>query len=557
MKRGRKIALLIMINGLFLLFVLARRQNGFEGNDDELMNLIAAGGFGSSNAHLIYMSAIAEGFISLLYRLPFFLNYYLMFLLAVSFLSISIITSVCFAKYPLRIGVLCTLGLNLLFLFDFEVSLQYTKSAALLASAGVILMHLGSRSGSVRRSLFGLLFLIAALSIRLESALFTLPFFLWWMKESIGFELFHPETWKHSLQMARTTRRLWAVAVSAAAALFSILVGRLPYLTRAWREYEIYNKARTALLDYGMADYETHADEYVSIGVSYTEYELLSKWVYADPEVFSAEKLQRINGIEKNRMSVQSLLEALRHLILALLHGSYAAGVILLGVVLFRHGRKDRQSLVWTSFLLILMEYLFLGVLGRINVRVELGIWIAPLLVFLYECRGSKVSLSVREGWIIGILSAAIVCRSGIAAFLQMQENQAEKTRMERFAEAVRNRNEDLYLLDEMTIYGEGMIFGSPYALTAGISGRFCNICPLGGWEYPAPFLMDNLSVYGVNNPLKDLLYQERVHLACSGREGIQDTILTCLQENYDPGAYMEQTDEIEGIPIYDFHVGS
>ncbi len=555
-KRAEKQTILILINGMILFLVLFLRQAGYDGNDDELMNVIAAGGFGRENAHLFFIGALAEGILSFLYRLPFSANYYLIFFLTVSFVSLSVLSLICFSDEPLSRGIVYTLGLNLLFLYDLHVSLQFTKSAVVLATAGILLMHHGNHRHSHGMGICGLLLLGLAFSIRFESVLSALPFFFWWVIRDLGLFEKAPEGTGRKLFSHGTLRSLGFLGVSVAVLAVMITIDRMPYQNRDWQEYEAFNTARSAVLDYGMADYDTHADEYVSIGVSFTEHQLLSNWVFADPEVFTAEKLQRIRTIYDPPGPAVFFAESVRLLGRGMVQCVYARAFLLMVLAVVMAGKKNCRILAAFLFAVIVLEYLFLGMIGRINVRAQLCIWITPLLILLYEIRQERITVPEKSRIIFVLAGLLIAVSSVLPALRQFQKNRAaEPTRMEQFVLEASQKKEELYFLDEYTIYGEGMIYADPSLISRTVMNRYVNLCPLGGWEYPAPFLMANLGKYGVTNPLKDLLYRDHTHLACTGKNGMQDLILRYLQENYDSGAVMEQTGEIAGIPVYDFRV--
>ena len=85
--------------------------------------------------------------------------------------------------------------------------------------------------------------------------------------------------------------------------------------------------------------------------------------------------------------------------------------------------------------------------------------------------------------------------------------------------------------------------------------GYWDRIVLLGGFDCGHPTIMDNLRLYGVENPYRDCIGNERVYL-------IEDDIeltLRYLREHYDPGAEAERVEPLStqtGLQIYRIRKG-
>ena len=549
--------LLIGINFAVFLFFLMLKQSAFEGNDDEMMNLIAAGAFGTNGNHLIFSGILTEWVLRILYLLPWKINYYLLWFQMLAFAALSAVSTVCWSEKPVIKGVVFTLLLNLIFANDFYLYMQFTKLGSLLAAAAILLLHDAFRRRSWLTGSTGILLLVLGISVRQESALFALPFGACWLLEDYCSVC---ENGKLLRFRDQAGGKFLVKLVLSTAAACAILLGlnRLPYQSPEWKAYERFNRVRSNLLDYGMADYETNADAYINIGVSYEDYRLLREWVFADPEVFTVEKLEKIDAISNGRGMRAGLKQAYASFVSAVRYGSYSHLVlILLAVLVIADGKKKHRILLATGGM-VLAEYLFLGILGRINIRVELGIWFAALLVLLYETEEERLLEKKPLLVIAAVLAAAEGFRSvqAIAERLELNRKAAESTEFsEYFLKDAEKAAENCYLMDEKTIYRGGSIFSSPYTITSDLDQLLINVCPLGGWEYPAPFLIEDIKEAGVANPLKDLLYQDHIYFATVNRNGICDVLLNYLREHYDPSAEMRHAGEIRGIGIVEYYI--
>ena len=224
---------------LHLFFVICGDLT-WETNDDELFNLIAAGAYGfRDSAYLIYQNIVYGYLLKLFYTILPSINIYVLLMLGFNSLFITLLCVESTKKLSLFYSLICTLIINLILRLNFFSVLQFTKNAFLYTAVGLYFLLAGLQEHRISKRVIGYIGIALGFCVRWQACIFALPFFFVFLS-------FKKYNWKYSL----------SICITMLVLLGSLhFINRFAYSTKGWNYYRAYNKARTALVDYGIPSY--------------------------------------------------------------------------------------------------------------------------------------------------------------------------------------------------------------------------------------------------------------------------------------------------------------
>ena len=112
----------------------------YETNDDTIINLIAAGAYGEPSQYLVHSGIVFGYILKFLYFLFPTINCYLWWYLFFNFLSVIFLCMVLTEKLEPGSAAGITILINVLLAKDYYIEIQYTKSTAIYAATGIVLL---------------------------------------------------------------------------------------------------------------------------------------------------------------------------------------------------------------------------------------------------------------------------------------------------------------------------------------------------------------------------------------------------------------------------------
>lgn len=107
------------------------------------------------------------------------------------------------------------------------------------------------------------------------------------------------DTFVSLLQLKKKYLISWTLF--AAAVLASVFASAQIYSGRdGFDEYNRFNQARTATLDYPIPDYSNNREFYSQLGLDQNDINMYRSW-NIDTKIFTAEKLEKIAALQKER----------------------------------------------------------------------------------------------------------------------------------------------------------------------------------------------------------------------------------------------------------------
>ena len=546
---GARLLAALLLNALFLLLTVLLVRVGFESNDDLTLAAFVDGQMAVPTAHIPYVNIAIGALLKGVYQvLGQGAAWHTLCQYALLFVSFTAMTLVLDERLGLLNGSLVSLGLLLFFGLDALSSINYTKTAAVCTVCGMLLLLQAlerekSRGGVLcggALCLFGFLLrdleflpciaILAALCLRR----------VWTLLFGDG----AAEKGKRFLRFCLP----FAALALLCAAFYGI--DRAAWSGEPWAAYARFDAIRVAYSDYGRPAYEQMPEEYEALGLSETDVKLLEEGNYFDPEVFSGETMQAISAARDARFPAKSWGECLGEFLDRCIPGFFlncgVYGLLLLLALWLCGGKHELGDFLALAFaaLVFAAAYLYLIRRGRYLVdRVDMGLLFSLAAVFAFLLDRERLG---RER----LLRALLLLLAFFASFFltrpSLRSAGTEDFSAERAAaETLLRDTEHVYLAKLDTV--SDRIY-TPFE-PAG-KGYWDRIVLLGGFDCNHPTIMDNLRLFGVENPYRDCIGNPRVYL-------IEDDVgltLRYLHEHYDPAAEAELVEPLStqtGLSIY------
>ena len=543
--RGARLLAALLLNALFVLATVLLVRVGFESNDDLTLAAFVDGQMTVPTAHIPYLNIVLGALMKGIYRiLGQGAAWHTLGQYALLFVSFTAMTSVLCERLGTLWGGLASLALLLFFAVDAYTIINYTKTAAVCTVCGMLLMlqalEDGARPGALLGGgalcVFGFLLrdlealpclaILAALCLRRVWGLL-------FAEKGKGFVRFCLPF----VGLALVCAALWGVNKAA-------------WAKEPWADYARFDAIRVAYSDYGRPAYDRMPEEYEALGLSEADVQLLEEGNYFDPDAFSGETMQAVSDARDAKFPPRSWGECLGEFLdkcipgFFLYHGIYGL-LLALGLWLCagKHEFRDFLALGFGA-LVFLAAYLYLIRRGRYLVdRVDMGLLFSLAAILAFELDREKLK---KERLLSALLLGLALGMSFFLTRPSFRGAETEDFSSERAAvEKLLSDTEHVYLAKLDTV--SDRIY-SPFE-PAG-KGYWDRIVLLGGFDCLHPTIMDNLRLYGVENPYRDCIGNERVYL-------IEDNIeltLDFLHEHYDPAARAELVEPLStqtGLSIY------
>ncbi len=281
--------------------------NGFHiytgGDDPGIVRLISNGEIGIG-----FVGYFFAWFVSIMqpvfYRIN--LNFYYILHEIICFISLGLINYFILCRLPVKKGLFLSIVFDIVFFSFFIITIQFTMTAAVCATAGILSMIYGciyeERKRYKRLQFFGGAFLALLgsqvrfnpfVSLCAVTAAFAFGAFLsdFIKNKKLGFKNSLIETFKSFIKPA-VAIILTAVIIFGA----NMLSESMKYTDPNYEDFLGYNESLSKVNDYRSANFFANKDFYRSIDIkSFAEINILKRWC-VDDDFFTKEKLDAISS---------------------------------------------------------------------------------------------------------------------------------------------------------------------------------------------------------------------------------------------------------------------
>lgn len=488
---------LLIFAVMYLLFGLR-----YATNDDATIANIAAGAYGPDRIHLVYVNILFGVLLRPFYFLADGVNWYILFQLGLTLTSVSVLLFLALERFGTARGLCIFFGTFLPLAPQLFYSVQYVKTSAVCAAAGLLLVLL-SWANPGRRTVLGAVLVWMACLLRwdmfcaaggLSAALFLCRFF--------------------ALDRRGMRRAACTMALLLLPAFGYQLVDVLAYRMDAdWNAFVQYNAARTELSDF-KALQAPEENPFADEGLSDTDFGMLMHWDYYDGDVFPAERVRaladKLPGLSFARACRRTLRTGFS-MVYGELYRCPLALTLLAGFFLLRWNKKSLAF--WGVGALLALELFYLTLRGRFPQYVEAALQLCAVPFFLAAMAGADWRKAPGTRACAAYCAALACCAVVSFASLFPESRYYRETRIQADASALYAMSEDqehLYLAPSSFIdFAAGYDVWHPRP-----AGFFSNIVVYGGWLSHAPSREQALAAYGLTDaPLQSAVDNDRVYL--------------------------------------------
>ena len=536
----------------------------FDLNDDVLMKDILSGAYtGTPAGHNIQMLYPVSAFIALIYRVFRGIDVYGIFLCALQFLCVYIVTSRAFSAFEDRKArIIAALGILMFMLGTVGshfVFVQYTFTVGFMSATAAFLIVTHEGDGK-RDIVLATALIILAYLIRSEMLLLTLPivgvavFDRWLIKRSYLVTNCHDgiPVSRYGEKKALFMWHLKLCVFIVLGIVISALAHRIGYSSPEWKQFNDLFDARTELYDFQyIPDYAENKEFFDSIGLSEPEQRLLVNYNYGiDDEInadtlwavadyASGQKTDEIPLLQSLKSGTVSYLYRLRHIAY---QKSYeypmtdspwniiALVLYLMAVVIYCLQGEKHQKITGVFSVLLLFAcrstlWLYIIVRGRDPIRITHPLYLMEIFVLM----GMILIKAKDNARYACIPLIAVAIASGVFIPNQIgviEDEMSERAVMREHYDALydyfaENKDSfyfmDVYTSVKATDEGERTFSEKMFSR---VDNTLSNHDLMGGWASKSPLYYDKLKAYGFTS-MHDAILSDGVYVVTKETSGI------------------------------------
>lgn len=254
--------------------------------DDYLMNLIAQGAYGeTADSYLVYNNVLLGYLLKFLYIFCSSVNWYPVLQLGTIVVMFSLINYISLKLSNRKYIVMSLVGaMELIVVYH----LTFTIVAYLCMGSGFV--YLWYKINSCRPLVLWKTTLLFAMILVWGG--------LWRKSTLLTAVLIFSPLLIYIIFMKNKAILIIMIGLLSVEIVYA--AGRVVYQNDAiWETHDKYNVLRSEILDYPSINYENNKDKFEEIGFSNNDVECIYRWIMADKEVFSADRLRDMLDIQK------------------------------------------------------------------------------------------------------------------------------------------------------------------------------------------------------------------------------------------------------------------
>lgn len=503
----------IVINLFFLALCLIFGDLKFGAIDDYFMAARLTGALGTDyNPHLIFVNAIYGYVLLPLYHLfPKIGWYYIGEMFAV-FLSFTVIGYVLLQRCGERWGAILATLFTALFASDFYLVVQFTQCASILSAAGMLLFAYGviSHPKKVLPFIAGVTLMLWGSVMRWQAFLMGMPFFC--------------------LGLLFILRQCWRVKIHVIAGLTVLFVAAFAmhhwdqsiYTAPEYQDYVNFQGPRVILGDNGNYNQNAVYEDAEELGLSGKDLYMLTNWILYDTEVFSADSLVRYTSMISPYRDSNSAFLVPRNLLKSLgnsLNSPLFWTWFLLCMILYKTN-SQKFLYQWISLLLVLALMAHLLAIGRLVYRVESGFWLYAAVLAIPLFGKFTVNIPHKLAYVALVLIAIVNTITYVTSGKMVRDPAngemrtlaiEDSTDYTQVFDYIDGQPDKMFLLSMNAFMRFSHHRNPPYL--ADPVGQYRRTISFGYWTPYLPEVTEALTVFGISNPIKDVIHDNVIVL--------------------------------------------
>ena len=534
--RGNLFACMIF-NLLFLAVVLLIMRPVFDSNDDINIAFFVNLARPVQDPHLLFVNTIVGWVCAGLYRITNMIPWYGVlqyFGLYCAFTGMTWAIQKLFTKWS---AAVLSMFFLLFFAADAYTHLQFTRTAGVCSAAGLFLVVFAMTRKHVHRGalIFGCLITLYGYLYRDREAYVMLA--LWCvMGAGLLLRIGEEKEGRRHLRVQAYFGSLALVCVLCAAAWG---VNRLSYHTsKEAAAYKELNDIRSDIMDYGFPPYEENRELYESLGITRNAWQLFSGWNFYDPDVFTLDAQKKILDAQPHKKLDAELVRSFfeKYPFKWFENPMFYCFLVMAAMVIVFGSRK------WQTWITVLLEIIAVTAVffilfrnGRYNLeRVDSPIWLCASLIFVFFLDRDRFIVNGRTAAVLILIVLALNQNTWRESWRRNTKKKAASMAADANLVAQTSRDTDHLYLSKVGLYALSTAYG-PLSLVP--VGAGANTCALGGWPAGCPAYVAVLEKYGVRNPYRDAVNNDKVYWI----DNHIDWTISYLHEYYDDKVQAKQ----------------
>lgn len=513
----------LLINIAIVLIVIVATHMVYETNDDYAIASRIVDGYAEVNFVNYYLCSI----LIPLQKVAGSINIYIISQIVLSFAAFTSFLKIILDRTGSLIARIVAVFVITIFSIDHYCTIQFTKTAALLiVVASIIIIDNITNKGCSLRYLSGLLLLYAGVAFRIDGLI-----------AAIGFAGLFVLNWvivnrnKLKEEEFLSLKSILLFVIMIAAVLGGYGFDRLSYnantATDDLKAYKEYSELRSDIVDYPVYDYyENNAQAYEKIGISENDLHLIDRWYFDYDGAASKENLEAIIAVdradERPAYTIrQAAMEFAKETYRSVRTLSYTGiHIVILGILF-----------IWALFALKPKHWIYLISVGVFAVCLYVAVYymqrpayralyiadIGAAAWLLYAVsagslpgerkRPSKLSVPAAVIGLCVVIAAGMLALPLYKNCEKSYENASDKVMPHEIAEYCAD-HQDCFFVWGTTEKKQGENYIKPWMAPDTEAER--NIIGTGSWGTKSPYVLDKLSAYEMQNPIKDLVDNEK-----------------------------------------------
>lgn len=520
---AKKIILGVCISTIAIILTYIFSYPRGETTDDFLIYSIFGGIYGENSPYTLVLSVPLGIVLTYMQKhFPIF-NWLTVLEIFSIWISFSIFQITIFNKKQKKGIVISSIVLFVLEM-SFVTRLHYTRTACLLAAAGMVLIFMTfSEKGNGLFVFLGLILVILGICVRKASIYLVLPFCaIYILKPYIKknpLKCIHRENIRQSLRI---------IALLGLIVGVQFLVGEVNTYMNARNsdvvDYIEYNSKRSRIVDYIPASYDKYQSEYMQNGISFNDFYMVKSNMVYDNE-FGLSFYERLD-IDQD-VQVTSLWDKIKNIewekdMCHYKQGRRAAKVnispvfaLIFFISLFFINKKNVYIVLANGLTVLGMSFYFVYT-GRFPPWIQDSLYLFGIVGILYE---SDYALSAKNNikhlqYLSCLITIILGCYMG-QMYLNDEKEIAEITQIDSnvysYMDYMQMHKESVFLIDNFS-YCPFPIMDA-YGTIHGMNiDSWSNIIRVGNWYIGHPVLKKQLQDLEIESPLYSLT-QENVYL--------------------------------------------
>ena len=539
----------LILNIINLLIFVFIKTPIFETDDDAAMAMLVENAYGNSHGVILFSNIVYSKLLQVLYSIIPAVKWYTMVQIGAIFLSSLSITYIVYKKFKFVIGTIINIIMSFYTGFLFYYAFQFTKTAAICAVAGILVVfdsfHSKSKRNKWLKIVFGSLLILLSSWIRFNSLGMTAI-----VMSSIGICIII-DILKQKTQAKEKARAILNyILVFALAFGISVPTYIVNYNFYKDNEYYQYNGYRAELQDFGFPDYDKNVELYESLGITKTDYYYFSNW-NMDLDVLTPENAKKlVNAKDKNNSSdfAYNFTEYV------LFDEFYIILFAIMLVFVFFDRKKWYRYVLPFLFMTLVQDYLAFSGRAGLN-RISESLFLAVIVSFLFSCEGTfkklQQSKDVVKNRISAICLSAILVYLGLFTYLIATPSKNEENKQSQFINLTVSDKDKIYI----SVINSNHYFESHSDTDKSSMVEFFepmkpyqtdNLFTLGGWNCYSKINLSVLDKYNIENPYRDCIDNENV-VFLSQDPYIRKLLIKYINTHYHPNAQIDLVKTING----------